>query len=310
MVRCHFCKRQFTNTQAVRAHLKACPAYQERDQAGGSALGSVALGTVPEAPGAGNRLTDQEADREGHRDAARRRPHQRADRQAAREVDAYLRRAAAERQARERRTLIQSVKEETVGYWSWQHPTIPAEVKAQALQEIERKLSTLPLHELPRRELVQIAEGIRDRLFRPVLEAQEATRKQSRAEEEERQRARVEEEARPWAEAKEESSRRREEETTARERAEAKRRLLERGMAAADRELRADSDLDPEERADIRACVQSALEQELSGEESKEEVDDLVDDILDDEFGEDDDQGEDEEETDDFDEGDEDPDDD
>src|SRR5205807_5476930 len=113
MVRCHFCKRQFTNTQAVRAHLKACPAYQERDQAGGSALGSVALGTVPEAPGPGNRLTDQEADREGHRDAARRRPHQRADRQAAREVDAYLRRAAAQRQARERRALIQSVKEET-----------------------------------------------------------------------------------------------------------------------------------------------------------------------------------------------------
>lgn len=57
-----------------------------------------------------------------------------------------------------------------MGYGSWQHPTIPAEVKAEALQEIERKLSALPhVDELPRRELVQIAEGIRYRLFRPVV---------------------------------------------------------------------------------------------------------------------------------------------
>src|SRR5882724_3974114 len=93
----------------------------------------------------------------------------------------FLRREAAERRARQRRALIQSVKEDVVGYGSSQHPTISAEVKAEALQEIERKLSALShIDELPRRELVQIAEGIRDRLFRPVLEAQETARQRAR----------------------------------------------------------------------------------------------------------------------------------
>ena len=150
MATCQFCGRRFTNTQAVRAHLKACPAYQERDQAGGSALGSVALGTVPEAADAETELPAGEGDREGQREAARQRAQERAERQAHRKVEEFLHRAETERRARQRRELIQSVKQETVGYSSWQHPTIPAEVKAEALQEIERKLSTLPLDELPR----------------------------------------------------------------------------------------------------------------------------------------------------------------
>ncbi len=53
---------------------------------------------------------------------------------------------------------------------------VPSELAAQALREIEHKLLTLPMHELSRRELLQIAEGIRDRLFRPVLEAEEVAR--------------------------------------------------------------------------------------------------------------------------------------
>jgi hypothetical protein len=263
---CRFCGRQFKNTQAVRAHLKSCPAYHERDQAPGSALGSVALGTVPEAPGIGTELTDEEAERQGQSEAARRRAQERVTRHGAREVEEYLRRAAADRRARQRRELIQSIKEEVVGYRSSQHPTIPAEVKAQAAQEIERKLSALPLDELPRRELVQIAEGGRDRLFRPVLEAQEAARQRARAEEEARRQAKVEEEAA-----------RRLMGDAARERAQAKRRLVEHGMSVADRELRMDSDLDPAERCEIRARVQNALQEKLSGAESKEEVDDLVD---------------------------------
>src|SRR5713101_2673509 len=177
MATCQFCGRQFTNTQAVRAHLKACAAYHGRDQAADSALGRVALGTMPEAADAGTELPNGEIARDGQKKAARLR--------------------AQERRARQRRAQIQSVKEETVGFGPSQHPTIPAEVRAEALQEIERKLSALPhVDELPRRELVQIAEGIRDRLFRPVLEAQEATRQRARADEEaRRQRARADEEA-------------------------------------------------------------------------------------------------------------------
>ena len=125
MATCQFCGRRFTNTQAVRAHLKACPAYHERDQAGGSALGSVALGTVPEAPGRGTEFTDGETDRKGQSEAARRRAQERAARQAHKEAEEFLRRTETERRARQRRELIQSVKQETVGYSSWQHPTIP-----------------------------------------------------------------------------------------------------------------------------------------------------------------------------------------
>src|SRR5215469_352827 len=51
---CHFCGRKFTNPQAVRAHLKSCPKYQERRRtvppsgsdvaSGGIDLGSDGLG--------------------------------------------------------------------------------------------------------------------------------------------------------------------------------------------------------------------------------------------------------------------------
>src|SRR5438445_13687842 len=141
MATCQFCGRQFTNTQAVRAHLKACAAYHERDQAADSALG-----TVPEAADAGTELPNGEVARDGQKGAARLRAQERADRQAFREAEEFLRREAAERRARQRRAQIQSVKDETVGFGSSQHPTmtIPAEVRAAALQEIERKLSALP----------------------------------------------------------------------------------------------------------------------------------------------------------------------
>src|SRR5712692_10562730 len=290
MATCQFCGRQFTNTQAVRAHLKACAAYHGRDQAADSALGRVALGTMPEAADAGTELPNGEIARDGQKKAARLRAQERADRKAFWEAEEFLRREAAERRARQRRAQIQSVKEETVGFGPSQHPTIPTEVRAEALQEIERKLSALPhVDELPRRELVQIAEGIRDRLFRPVLEAQEATRQRARADEEARRKAKVEEAAHQRAEA------------AALERAEVKQHLVERGMSVADRELRADSDLDPGERRDIRTWVQSVLKEALSGAESNEEVKDLVNHLLDEAFDEDNDQDEDEEEADDFD---------
>src|SRR5438128_2229780 len=199
MATCQFCGRQFTNTQAVRAHLKACAVYHGRDQATGSALSRVALGTVPEAADAGTELPNGEGARDGQRAAARQRAQERADRQALREAEEFLRREAAERQQ--------------------------AEAAAQ-------------------------------------------------------------------------------------ERAEAKQRLVERGMSVADRELRADPDLDLGDRQDIREWVQSVLKEELSGAESNEEVNHRVNDLLDEAFDEDNDQDEDEEAADDFDEGEEDADDD
>ena len=124
MATCQFCGREFKNTKAVRAHLKACPAYHERDRVPGPALGTGALGTVPEAPSAGAEFTDEEAAREGQREAPRQPAQERAARQADREVEEFLRRAAAERRTQQRRELIQSVKGETVGSWSWQQPPL------------------------------------------------------------------------------------------------------------------------------------------------------------------------------------------
>ena len=294
MATCQFCGRQFANTQAVRAHLKACAAYHGRDQTADSALGRVALGTWPEAADAGTELPDGEADREDRRETARQRAHERSAQQ---EAEDFLRREAAQRRARQRRALIQCIKEDVIWYGSSQHPTIPAEVKAEVLQEIERKLSALPhVDELPRGELVQIAEGIRDRLLRPVREAEEAARQRAQAEEEARQRAQAEEEARRKAKVEEEVARRRDE-AAARERTEAKGRLLEHGIAVVDRELRSDLDLDPRERGDIRAWVRHELERELSGDESNAEVEEIVEDLLDEEFCDYDDK---DEEADDF----------
>ena len=62
-------------------------------------------------------------------------------------------------------------------WWSLNH-TIPSETKAQALVAIEQELSRLPVDQLPRSELVAIAEGIRDRIYRPVDQAQQRAREE------------------------------------------------------------------------------------------------------------------------------------
>ncbi len=46
MARCNFCRRTFRNSQAVRAHLRHCAAYQGRQE--GSEEGSVE-GSLPKA---------------------------------------------------------------------------------------------------------------------------------------------------------------------------------------------------------------------------------------------------------------------
>ena len=70
-----------------------------------------------------------------------------------------------------RREIIQQVKRETVERWAggfW----VGAELKAQMLQEIELALTRLPVEELPREELEQIARAVRDKLHARAAEAQ------------------------------------------------------------------------------------------------------------------------------------------
>jgi hypothetical protein len=51
---------------------------------------------------------------------------------------------------------------------------LSADLKARILQAIEAALAPLPVDELPEAELVQIAEGIRDRINDQAVAAQEA----------------------------------------------------------------------------------------------------------------------------------------
>ena len=89
------------------------------------------------------------------------------------------RREAAEQQLRQRRReIIQGVKQQVVEQWV--APIFGrSDLKAHALKDIERELTALPVEDLPRAELVLIAEGIRDRHYREAVEVER--RSQERA---------------------------------------------------------------------------------------------------------------------------------
>jgi hypothetical protein len=146
-----------------------------------------------------------------------------------------------------RRTAIQVVKREVLdSWWSIRHPA-PAEIKAEALAAIERELSRLPADELPRSELVTIASGIRDRMYAPVLAAQQRAR-----EEEKRQQAHTLH--RPLR--------------------------IAAGALHATRWLGQNPDLDGHTRADLERTVRQALDKELDGSESDTDVKARVEEIL------------------------------
>jgi hypothetical protein len=131
--------------------------------------------------------------------------------------------------------------------------TIPSETEARALDEIERDLSRRPVEDLPESELVTIAEGIRNRIYQPVILAQDRAR-----EEEER---------------KQKQAVRRTD-------------LVDSGVSYAGRELRQEHDLDGWTRVKIEQKVKQTLEQEVDGSESEADVRALADDVLDQELEE------------------------
>jgi hypothetical protein len=129
----------------------------------------------------------------------------------------------------------------------------PGGSSAEALTEIEKKLSKLPVAELPEPELLTLAEGIRDRLYRPVIQAQD--------------RASAEDERR-------------------RQQAQRRADLIAYGVSYANSELEKEQDLDGWARLSIRENVKGTLEQELDGSESQADVRGLVDESLDDKIAE------------------------
>jgi hypothetical protein len=143
--------------------------------------------------------------------------------------------------------MIQSVKDKVIGSWWSPGHTIPSETKAEALVAIDQELSRLPVDQLPRSELVTIAEGIRDRIYRPVIQAQQRVR-----EEEERRR---------------QQTRQR---TT----------LIAAGATYANELLRQQHGLESWTRLDLEQKVKRAVEQAIVGSESEADLRVLVDNLL------------------------------
>lgn len=222
--RCRFCGRTFRNQQAVRAHLKACPSYRFLPKAVLPSIGSVP-GTLRVR--AGTPVPDLTPELMPEADS----PHAGGG-----AVRQFLRRAA-----------IQAVKREVLdSWWSLRHP-VPAGIKAQALVAIERELSRLPVDELPRAELVTMAEGIRDRIYAPVLATQQRVR---------------EEEKRQQAQALQRPLR------------------MAAGSRHATRWLGQHPELDGRTRIDLERRVRQALDRELDGSESDADVQARVERIL------------------------------
>jgi len=139
------------------------------------------------------------------------------------------------------------VKYQVIECWRSFSHSIPAETKAQALVAIEQELSRLPVDQLPRSELVTIAEGIRDRLYGPAIQRQEQARE---AEERKRDQARQ------------------------------RTILIAAGVAHANRVLRQQQDLDGRTRLDLEQQVKRVLEREVNGRETEAEVQAQVDDLV------------------------------
>ncbi len=230
---CNFCYRSFRNTQAVRAHLKACPAYGLLPKA---RLPKV--GNKPRTGGAPDSDPDVRSPWEGvpRPTPPRPRPFQIV---AGTGQKANLSGLA--------RWMIQSVKDEVIGSWWSPGHTIPSETKAQALVSIDQELSRLPADQLPKTELVTIAEGIRDRIYRPIIQAQQQAQQE---EERRRQQAR--------------------QRTT----------LIAAGVTYANQALRQQHALESWTRFDLEQKVKRAVEQAIVGSESEADLRALVDNLV------------------------------
>jgi hypothetical protein len=310
MAICHFCHREFVNRQAVRAHLRVCEPYLNRDKGEPEELSlkdenlkaaSLAAPSLDGAPREGRdsacsgefdpiRQLDQQIAAEQRRLKLRelQQAHEDLDRQAAArereqqiEVDkqAETSRAAQrardaadqrERQTREareaaanalqekqrrHRQVIQDVKQVVVERWSlgaW----ISLDLKARILLEIERLLGPLALDELPRDEVVQIAQAARDRLHEEARRAEQHAQRK------------------------------------AQERAERRKRLQQHGLDYLKRELRDAEGLSGLKRLQIELRVSRELEA-ITGDEASDDIEDWIEDFLEREGIEYDDDGED-----------------
>ena len=183
MSRCNFCLRWFASAQSVRAHLRFCAQYNPRTRQSaaprpqraltdeehirrlfGSAPSSSRTPAAPATPAprpAAPRPTPRP-----ERDWAQEARAQETRRQLEVQREAEREQAAEQRRLAERtRSVIQHIKLFVVDCYFPSDP-IPMEAIAEAKEEIERKLGTLPILELPVHELQQLGTALRDKIYR------------------------------------------------------------------------------------------------------------------------------------------------
>ena len=183
MSRCNFCLRWFASAQSVRAHLRFCAQYNPRTRQSaaprpqraltdeehirrlfGSAPSSSRTPAAPATPAprpAAPRPTPRP-----ERDWAQEARAQETRRQLEVQREAEREQAAEQRRLAERtRSVIQHIKLLVVDCYFPSDP-IPMEAIAEAKEEIERKLGTLPILELPVHELQQLGTALRDKIYR------------------------------------------------------------------------------------------------------------------------------------------------
>ncbi|MDE2074107.1 MAG: hypothetical protein KGJ81_11770 [Alphaproteobacteria bacterium] len=158
------------------------------------------------------------------------------------------------RRKQQHRENITAAKREAIDCWPYR-AFVSATLKAEILEEMERRLSALPADELPLDELIRIAIGIRDRCYD----------EDSRAEEEARRR---------------ELNKQQQEQQQKQQHAARRRTLIQHGVAYARREIEGVEGLNYFEKRRIEQRVQDELD-EVTGDESRAEIEDWVEDILD-----------------------------
>ncbi len=197
-----------------------------------------------------HRLDEEERERGRHRreeqEAARR---ERIEQELARE---QARLEAEERQAREaaeaerqrqRRKIIQRTKDHVDSAYAEGLIRVPEDVRGAMLAEVEQVLAGMPVDELSFSEVARYAEGIREKHYRPVVEAH---RRQEEAE---------------------------------RRRAAAKAHLAAHGQRYAEDRLDAEG-IQGFARLGITLGFGSTLDRELDGTESTRDVEELVEGLL------------------------------
>lgn len=201
---CKFCGRSFASTQSVRAHLKGCANYltikQKREKPQGSPKASMSSPkALPETEiyaeiklsdgtlvyrgpdgmlyfeNARERLLyyrDLEVKRNAkdnlrfHDEQTGLQRRQKEETHRKRQETDAEQRIQEEKELRERRRrkIIQDIKHTVIDrHIIW--PSVSAETKATAKLAIEKTLSTLQVLELPRSELIELAEGLRAKTY-------------------------------------------------------------------------------------------------------------------------------------------------